>query len=322
MLSPRNHVHQSLAQAANEATFTPRAANEDSFAAKVTHQSIELPNAVSIGGADDSLIAEVVTITPAIAAAWLKQNKKNRPVRRKHVAFLAGEITAGNWKVNGQSVIIAANEDIIDGQHRLLAVIESGKAIDTLVIYGVQPDAFSTIDTGAVRTGADALCLHFEDIPSCTIMCVATAAQWCYRLERGYVLMRDRLSNTDAIEYVKKHLSLIQCAETLQTFPRDNRPLSLGIGCALYEMFSRKNATLADSFIAALYTGEQITRTDPEWQLRHAFLRDAQRTTKLPPTAKIRMCVKGWNYRRRALPEVTAQMIAVRTDDEQRVKIL
>lgn len=289
---------------------------------RVSHKLIELPNAVAVIGGDDSLIAEVVNITPAVAAAWLEANKSNRPVRRKHVSFLADEIKRGNWKVNGQAIIIAENEDILDGQHRLLAVIESGKAIDTLVIYGVEREAFSTIDTGAVRTSSDALFLHFQDIPACTVQCVATAAQWCYRLERGYLLMRDRLSNTDAIEYVKKHQSLIQCAETIQTFPRENRPLSLGIGCALYEMFSRKHGALADAFIAALYTGENVARSDPEWQLRHAFMRDAQRTTKLPPTAKIRMCIKGWNYRRRAVPEVTAQMIAIRTDDEQKVKIL
>lgn len=289
---------------------------------RVSHKLIELPNAVTVAGGDDSLVAEVVTLTPAIAAAWLEANKTNRPVRRKHVQFLAGEIKAGNWKLNGQAIIIAENEDILDGQHRLLAVIEAGKSIETLVIYGVERDAFSTIDTGAVRTSSDALFLHFQDIPACTVTCVATAAQWCYRLERGYLLMRDRLSNTDAIAYVQKHLSLLQCAETIQTFPRENRPLSLGIGCALYEMFSRKHGALADSFIAALYTGENVTRSDPEWQLRHAFLRDAQRTTKLPPTAKIRMCVKGWNYRRRAVPEVTAQMIAIRTDDDQKVRIL
>lgn len=289
---------------------------------RVSHKLIELPNAVTVSGADDSLVAEVVTITPAIAAAWLEANKSNRPVRRKHVQFLANEIKAGNWKLNGQAVIIAENEDILDGQHRLLAVIEAGKAIDTLVIYGVERDAFSTIDTGAVRTSSDALYLYFQDIPACTIQCVATAAQWCYRLERGFLLMRDRLSNTDAIEYVKKHQSLLQCAETIQTFPRENRPLSLGIGCALYEMFSRKHGGLASSFVAALYTGENVTRSDPEWQLRHAFMRDSQRSTKLPPTAKIRMCVKGWNYRRRAVPEVTAQMIAIRTDDEQKVRIL
>lgn len=291
-------------------------------ATTVTHRLIDLPNAVTVAGGDDSLVAEIVTITPPIAAAWLEANKSNRPVRRKHVSFLAAEIKTGNWKLNGQAVIIAENEDILDGQHRLLAVIEAGKSIETLVIYGVAPEAFSTIDTGAVRTCGDALFLHFKDIPACTVQCVATAAQWCYRLDRGYLLMRDRLSNTDAIDYVKKHSSLIQCAETLQTFPRENRPLSLGIGCALYEMFSRKQAIVADNFIKALFTGENVTRSDPEWQLRHAFMRDAQRTTKLPPTAKIRMCIKGWNYRRRSMPEVTAQMIAIRTDDEQKIKIL
>jgi hypothetical protein len=282
---------------------------------------VDLDHAVELYGGD-GIVAEVVTITPDIASAWLKANKCNRPVRRKHVDFLAGEITRGNWQVNGEAIIIAENEDIMDGQHRLLAIIEAGEPIRSLVVYGVKPEAFSTIDTGAVRSGADALFLHFSQLPVMTVKCAATAAQWCARLEKGNVLAQNRLSNTDIIAYVKKHTSLFQCAETLQAYPKDARPLSLGVGCALYEMFTRKNATLADSFLKALYTGENVTRADPEWLLRQAFLRDAQRTTKLPSTAKVKMVIKGWNWRRRGMPEASPNVIAIRADDDQRIRIL
>lgn len=283
---------------------------------------IDLKHAAKIYGTDQNIVAEVVKITPEHATQWLRCNRNNRPVRRKHVAFLAEEILAGNWQVNGQAIVIAHDEQVLDGQHRLLAVIEAGKPIDSLVVYGITPEAFKTIDTGAVRSGSDALSLHFQDISIHTIKSVATAVQWCAKLEKLTVHSNCKVSNTDVIAYVNKHTSLIQCAETLQAYPKDSRPLSVGCGTALYEMFNRKKPDLAEKFMKDLYTGENLVRSDVEWLLRNAFIKDAQRTTKLPTSAKIKMVVKGWNWRRRGMTEASHNVIALQSNDDQRVRIL
>lgn len=283
---------------------------------------IQLKNAAKIFGSDQDIVAEVVTITPVMATQWLRCNRNNRPVRKKHVVFLASEILSGNWQINGQAIVIAENEDVLDGQHRLLAVIESGMPVRSLVVYGITPEAFKTIDTGAVRTGADALYLHHVNINASTIKCVATAVQWLAALEKGYVHLSAKVSNTDVIAYVEKHPSLLQHAETLQGYPKDARPLSLGIGVALYELFSRRDPELADKFMRDLYTGESLTRTDVEWVLRQAFIRDAQRTTKLPSVIKVKMVIKGFNWRRRGMLEASYQTVSVQANDSQQVKIL
>ena len=284
---------------------------------------IQLHNAARIHGTDQNIVAEVVTITPENATAWLRCNRNNRPVRRRHIAFLAEEMLRENWQVNGQAIVIAEDEQVLDGQHRLLAIIEAGRAIQSLVVYGISPEAFRTIDTGAVRTGADALCLHFPEITQITIKTAATAVQWCVRLERGSVnSLGLKVSNTDVIEYVKAHPSILQCSETLQSYPKDSRPLSIGCGTALYEMFSRKNSTLADDYMQRFYTGENLERTDPEWLLRQALIRDASSNSKLPSTVRMRMMIKGWNWRRRGLSGATARVIAIATNDDQRISIL
>jgi len=283
---------------------------------------IQLQHAARLHGCE--IVAEVVTITPQVATMWLRANRHNRPIRRHHVAFLAGEITRGDWLVNGQAIIISPDEEVLDGQHRLLAIIESGMDIRSLVVYGIPRDAFRTIDTGAVRTGADALYLHFPDLTHGTVKCLATAVQWCVRYEEDVFATgrKRKVSNTETIEYVQAHPSLIQCAETLQGYPHEARPLSLGTGTALYELFQRKMATLAQEFMMRLYTGEGISRDDPEWHLRHAFLRDAQRSAKLPSAVKMKMVVKGWNWRRRGMPTASHQVITVQTNDSPHIKIL
>lgn len=269
-----------------------------------------------------NVIVELCTITPESATNWLRANQHNRPVRRRHVSFLAKQILDGHWQVNGQTIIISEDEQVLDGQHRLLAVIEAGRQIQSLVVYGVDEEAFKTIDTGAVRTGADALCLEMPEVNSGTLKAASTAVGWCKRLEDGRLNSTRRISNTEIIQYIQKYPSLLQCVERLQSYQHEARPISVGIGAALFEIFQRRSSDLAEDFMQKLYTGEGITREDVEWLLRQAFIRDAQSRTKLPYVAKVRMVCKGWNHRRRGLPSASARTIQLRPDDPQEVKIL
>lgn len=282
---------------------------------------IQLNNASKIFGGED-IVAEVVTITPGIATAWLRCNQNNRPVRKRHVVFLANEISAGNWQVNGQAIVISNDEEVLDGQHRLMAIIEAGIPIKSLVVYGISPEAFKTIDTGAVRTGADALSLHFPELNVGTVRCAATAVTWIRQLEQGFANNCKRISNTETIAYVAEHQSILRHADTLMGYPKDYRPLSLALGVALYEMFARKDEERAHKFMLDLFTGENLSRTDVEMVLRVAFIRDAQRTSKLPATIKARMVIKAWNWRRRGMTDGSRQAVAVSSSDEQRVRIL
>lgn len=282
---------------------------------------IKFPHAAKIWGTDRNIIAEVITITPADATAWLRCNRNNRPVRKRHIEFLAGEITSGNWQVNGQAIVIADDEQVLDGQHRLFAIIEAGKSIQSLVVYGITPEAFKTIDTGQARTGADALCLFFHNTPCGIIKSVATAVQWCVRLEKGLTLGGPRISNTDVIAYVQDHMSLIQCAEELITYPNEARPLSLGCGTALYEMFARKDEGQAQTFLRALYTGEELVRTDVAYVLRQALIKDSEQLRKLPLAIRMRMVIKGWNWIRRGNTAATREVLRIRPSDDQKIRI-
>ena len=285
---------------------------------------IQLKNAAKIHGCDN-IVAEVVTISPTDATNWLRCNEHNRPVRKNHVNFLASEIKAGNWQVNGQAIVIADNEQVLDGQHRLLAIIEAGQPIKTLVVYGITPEAFSTIDTGAVRSSADALFLHFHEYAQGIVRAVATAVPWLKQLERGAMRTggSSKVSNTEVIAYAQDHLSLFERAERLQSYPKDNRPLSVGVGTALYEYFGRRDEEKADKFFQDLYTGENLERTDVEWVLRQAFAKDSQRiTAKLQMSIKVRMCIKAWNWRRRGMETATYQTISVMPSEDTRLIIL
>ncbi len=79
-----------------------------------------------------------VVMTPEVAREILARNKvplKNPSPR--FVARLAKAITEGRWAFNGD--VIRLTDDgtgLIDGHHRLLACIEAGKPIETLLAFG------------------------------------------------------------------------------------------------------------------------------------------------------------------------------------------
>lgn len=72
----------------------------------------------------------LMTVTPDIATKLLAKNHSNRKVRKSHVDFLAEEMRTGQWiDDHHQGIAVNANGDIVDGQHRLIAVIQSGKTV-------------------------------------------------------------------------------------------------------------------------------------------------------------------------------------------------
>lgn len=284
---------------------------------------VHLPHAKEIYGSDLSLLAEVMTIAPSDASLWLKANTLNRPVRRSLVRFLTQQIRDGQWQLNGQPIVISDNEQVLDGQHRLLAVIDAGEAIQCLVVYGITAEAFKTMDTGAPRSGSDALSLYFRDLPIMIVKAVATAVQWCVSLDYGTVHRSNhRVSNTSVIDYVKAHPEMIHCAETLAGFDKQNRPLSLGTGVALFSMFCRKDDAKAEEFMRRLYTGEGLSRGDPEYYLRAIFQKDQTKKTRFPQTTKIRMVIKGWNWRRRGRGDASYKTVGIVANEDSQIQIL
>ena len=90
-----------------------------------------------------------MTITPAMAQEWAGLNTRNRPVRYTKVAQFARDMTAGKWMLNGETIKIASDGTILDGQHRLYACIQAEVPFETVVIRGLPMEAQDTIDTGA-----------------------------------------------------------------------------------------------------------------------------------------------------------------------------
>lgn len=100
---------------------------------------------------------EMRRITPEMAKTMLERNTENRHVRRSHIKSIADAITRGEWKVTHQGIAFAKDGRLLDGQHRLSAIIDADQPVMMMVSWDVEEEAFFALDQGLKRAPSDIL---------------------------------------------------------------------------------------------------------------------------------------------------------------------
>lgn len=122
-------------------------------------------------------------IGPDRAKALLSNNSKNRNVSRVQVDALSRDMTHGLWQDNGETVKVDTDGTLVDGQHRLLAVIKSGATVRMTIAYNVSMTTQLTVDTGRSRSFADHLKLQGE--ANTNVLAAMTRDVFIYRSGKG-----------------------------------------------------------------------------------------------------------------------------------------
>lgn len=106
-------------------------------------------------------------ITPELAKSLLAINKGNRHLSKSHVAFFEAQLRRGEMKLTHQGIAIGKSGKLLDGQHRLQAIANTGIGVSLPVAYDVPDDSFSVLDTGRARTSSDVLSISGVQYHSC-----------------------------------------------------------------------------------------------------------------------------------------------------------
>jgi hypothetical protein len=212
----------------------------------------------------------VMTVTPEDAAALLEANGSNRPLNDQHVRRIARQIIDGKWRFNGDTVKIASTNDILDGQHRLWAIIEAKIAVETIVVRGIEPDAFATIDTlRKPRSGSDILALLGATHHRSTI---STGLQWLIRWQRktleDYRAPLNRLENSDVEQAYRDNPGITRAAERANRLRTLTNP---GLLAFFYFVLTNRNPDLAERMMHTLENPAGVGINDPFFRLRAYF---------------------------------------------------
>jgi hypothetical protein len=147
---------------------------------------------------------QIERITPKLAEAYLESNTANRKARSAHVARLANDMAKGRWLMNGAAIVFNGDGSLLDGQHRLMAIVDSGLAMEMLVVRGVSRLAMPTIDANVPRTAADAMALN--NIKHSNRL--SAAIRFLMGLRDGSASGNIKRSNSEIIEFLAKHSAL------------------------------------------------------------------------------------------------------------------
>ena len=176
---------------------------------------------------------EIQTITPKLAEYMLGKNMQNRNVSQSHVEKLSSDIKSGRWIFNGDPIRFNGNK-LIDGQHRLSAVIKANKPIKSLVVYGLESKAIQTIDTGKSRSLSCTLGIDgYSNTPA-----LASAIRTLNDYLRGS-MDPQTISTSRGIELLEENPGLPEVVKRMESLRKGVSPISIGVISALHYLMQK-----------------------------------------------------------------------------------
>ena len=253
---------------------------------------------------DYTMTLRLVRVTPVIAREWLKRNNNNRTFSRLQARVLAAEMLAGYWTENGESIIFDSVGELVDGQHRLQAVLNSGHEYIAPVVTGVQVVVRPTVDTGNKRSGGANLQMAGEKNAA---VLSATLMLW-----KGYVAHDIGAMTHPQQGPPERRTSIPRIMEYLQEWPeiRESVRASLalrpsGQGRALVPasevalvwhaiVQSGSSPERADEYLSAVLSGFNLSADNPIIGLRRRLIDQARPGLKMVKRERMAIVLKTW----------------------------
>jgi hypothetical protein len=229
---------------------------------------------------------DVETIDPPLATMYLERNTGNRRISHAQVEAIARDLSQDRWMFNAQPICFAGNGRLLNGQHRLRAVIRSGRSIEVPVVRGLEEAAYATYDCHAKRRAV--LGDQLETFGDQAL--VYAMANLLWRHERKALSTRSAKATAAEIQQIiAQHPRLL----LLRSFARKMGYFGRAsvIGYAAYVM-ERENKALASHFLAALETGADQGPGHPILALRGTL--QSLRTSKALQSEQLAALLGGW----------------------------
>ena len=240
--------------------------------------------------------AEILTVTPEMAEDWLRSNHKNRGLTRKYVRRYARMMKDNDWLVTADAIGFDKNGRLLNGQHRLNAVIESGIPQQFVVVTGLDTDSFDRHDTGRPRNSSQILSI--EGYPNTTRMAAAIRLLMGFEDDKDSPGARSNVQPMSSLSYAKMHGDKLVDSVRLgnkayREGPKLARPSILGF---LHYAMRHRDSQKAWDFIYGVSTGMGIESTDdPRYAMRERLIRESSSVSTLDRTLEVALMTKAAN---------------------------
>lgn len=235
-------------------------------------------------------------ITPSRAKELLEANINNRRVKDPVVSRYAQDILAGRWKQDtGEVIKISKSGIILDGQHRLYAIVKANIPIFLHIAYGIDDSVSDVLDTGSIRNASDVFKLNGivndGSIPS--------IIQFYNKVKTehfGNVQKNITLTNAQILQKYYENEVMWQ-----DVFRRSQcwynafaKILPISVIGGFYCRFREIDTEFAEQFMNELCNGINVTN-DTIRLLKNKLMQDKISNKKITSTVKTIFIIKTWN---------------------------
>lgn len=242
---------------------------------------------------------KVMTIDADHAKKMLEKNTCNRRLSNDRVVEIMGWIRKGQWRLTTDAIGFSSDGNLINGQHRLHAIVKTGKPVDLLVATGLEPDAFNVIDTVKVRSAADVLGVNDYASPAIKSAIIRFVMTWQKQKYAALTVSGYRPTNQEVLDFADRNRDKINAACTVaQQTTSKFRGLSARYIGGLYWVFADLDKDSAETFFKYFQDGVGLTPNDPILVLRQKLIGNLAAYTKAPIPALLAWTIIAWNHTR------------------------
>lgn len=248
----------------------------------------------------------LVEVSPALSAKWLRDHNQSNPrtASASVVKRYAKDMIDGRWGMDPNPICFGPNDELLNGQHRLLAVEESGTTQKFWVARDCPAD--SVFDIGKTRSTGDILQSH--GVPSARKVGATVAAYM--NSDNGRTVNKSHTVSSQRLYEVYAQDPMLFHSASIMPYVHSH-----GGCCAAYYLILKAGFRADDvrAFASMLASGEGF-KGDPTYGLYHR-LKDKERKWPSQVTYLVLECWnrvqsrKGWV--RVTLPESGTAMPSV-----------
>lgn len=253
-------------------------------------------------------VAEITNVSPQIAETWLTGNTVNRKIRGTAVRQYADDMIAGRWTANGDAICFSPDGKLLNGQHRLCAVVAAEVTVPMLVMRNVPQSAMDNMDAGRKRTAADML--GFDGEANSAALASAVKLALLYADGRLY---RDSgvqsVSNGELREFLEENPDLRDSVAFMYASGR-SIDLTPTVKIVAHWLFARSASTdEADLFFELLASRVGLAAGSPILALDSRIRELRKFKTRLSRRDELGLVIKAWNYWRsgRTVQKISAK---------------
>lgn len=237
--------------------------------------------------------ASIVYVDAPTAQRWLSKNSRNRNLNPSVVRRYAADMSAGRWPLTGEPVKFDAQGNLLDGQHRLAAIVAADVTLPIFVVRGLDESSQAFMDTGRKRTVQDQLSMSGHRNPAILAAAGRLALRWeTNRLNTA----RNEASDAEVRQFIRDNPPLIACADLAGSLVgRLDMPPSV-VATAAFGL-SKANGDLGR--VAGWFADLADMRTsgagDPKAALLHRFSSARRSRERISAEAALSLVVRAWN---------------------------